>query len=434
MVDTAREAGPDPIVVVAPQDSQAIRDVLGSGIRYVTQAQPLGSGHALLQAQPELQDVDNVVVLSADVPLVRPRTLSKMMRLHDEREACITLLTANQDNIDDLGRVIRSPAGRVTAIVEETEADEATLDITEFNGGVYCFRTPWLWDNLADIEPSSSGEVYLTELVNVASRQGMPVEAVEAEDPREISGVNTRVQLAAAEAVIRQRIREQWMLHGVAIPDPSSVYIDITVELGQDSVVLPNTHIMGGSHIGRDCEIGPNSIISEAVIGNSCKIISSVIEGSTLEDGVEVGPFSHIRPGSRLEEGVHIGNFAEVKNSRLGQRTRSGHFSYIGDADLGSNVNIGAGTVTCNYDSEKKNRTTIGDDAFIGSDSMLVAPVNIGPRSSTGAGSIVTKDVPADSLAVGAPARIPPKKGRNKANLADTSSRDDPADPRFETG
>jgi bifunctional UDP-N-acetylglucosamine pyrophosphorylase/glucosamine-1-phosphate N-acetyltransferase len=200
------------------------------------------------------------------------------------------------------------------------------------------------------------------------------------------------------------------MLRGVSIPDPSSVYIDATVRLAQDTVVLPNTHILGRTRIGLNCEIGPNSVVRDSEIGDQCKVIASVVEASELRQGVDVGPFSHIRPGSTLEEGAHIGNFAEVKNSSLGPGTRSGHFSYIGDADVGANVNIGAGTVTCNFDGEQKNKTSIGDGAFIGSDTMLVAPVRVGSGSSTGAGSVVTRDVPDGSRAIGAPARVVQKK------------------------
>ena len=300
--------------------------------------------------------------------------------------------------------------GTITAVVEEADADEATLSVPEINGGAYCFRSAWLWDSLRAVPPSPSGEVRLTDLVGLAAQQGMAVESVRSRDPHETLGVNTRVHLAKAEAVLRERIREQWMLRGVTMPDPGSVYIDATAELDQDTTVLPNTHITGRSRIGRSCEIGPNSIISDSLIGDRCKIKAAVIEGSTLDEGVDAGPFSYIRPGSHLEEEVHIGSFAEVKSSRLGPGSRSGHFSYIGDADVGANVNIGAGTVTCNYDGERKHRTTIGDDAFIGSDTMLVAPVNVGARASTGAGAVVTKDVPPDSLVVGVPARELAKK------------------------
>ena len=414
MVEAAAQTTPTQIVVVVPQESSTIREVLGSAVRYVEQSRTLGSGHAVLQAHAVLKDADNVVVLSGDVPLIQPHTLKEMIRVHDEREACVTLLTTTRTDHDGRGRVIRTPSGRISAVLEETEADEATLKISEFNSGVYCFRGPWLWDNIGDLGPSRSGEVYLTDLIAMAHRQGMPIESVQPEDPEETLGVNTRVQLAAVEAAMRKRILEQWMLGGVTIPDPSSVYIDAAVELGQDTVILPNTHITQRTRIGRDCEIGPNSVVSQSQIGDGCKIMASVVQGATLNERVQVGPFSHIRPGTHLDKGVRIGNFAEVKDSHIGPRSRSAHFSYIGDADLGANVNIGAGTVTCNFDGEKKNRTVIGDDAFIGSDSMLVAPVEIGARASTGAGAVVTSDVPPDSLAVGVPARVSPKKRRRK--------------------
>ena len=424
VVDGARATGLDEIVVVVPRDSQPFRDALGSGVRYAKQPDALGSGHALLQARSVLTGGETLVALSGDVPLIQPQTLRKMMRLHDEAGACITMMTVVRAKPDGLGRVVRSASGRITAVVEEREADEATLAITELNAGVYCFRVPWVWENLSGLEPSPGGELYLTDLVGRASEQQLPIESVVSEDPQEAIGVNNRVELAEAEAVMRQRIRERWMLHGVTIPDPSSVYIDASAELGQDTMVLPNTHISGRSRIGPNCEIGPNSVVFDSVVGSDCRIIASVIEGSTLGDNVDVGPFSHIRAGSSLEKGVHVGNFAEVKSSRLGPGTKSGHFSYIGDADLGANVNVGAGTVTCNYDGEKKHVTVIGDDAFIGSDSMLVAPIRIGPRSSTGAGSVVTRDVPADSLAKGVPATITPKKGRKGVRKEGAPPRD----------
>ena len=412
VVDAASAAELHPIVIVVPQDSKAIRDIVGNGVGYVEQSEPLGSGHALLQAQSALQDLDNVMVLSGDVPLIRAATLSKIAQRHHETEACVTLLTATHSQADDLGRIVRSPSGSITEIVEESEADEATLSITEINSGAYCFRAPWLWENLGSLPPSHRGEIFLTDLIARAARQGMLVESVHSEDPNEALGVNTRVQLAEAEAVLRRRIRERWMLQGVTMPDPTSVYINAAVELGEDTVVHPNTHITGDSRIGRNCEIGPNSIVSDSRIGDDCKIVASVIEDSTVDNGVAVGPFSRVRERSHLETGVYVGTHAEIKNSRLGPGTNMTHFSYIGDADVGANVNIGAGTVTCNFDGVKKNRTVIGDDAFIGSDSMLVAPITIGARAATGAGSVVNRDVPPDSVVVGVPARPLPKKKR----------------------
>ncbi len=402
------------VSVVVQPDSKLITDLLGNAVSYVTQPTPLGTGHALLQTKSKLTEIDTLVVLSGDVPLLSPDTLKKMVQSHKNKNACITVLTSSKSNPTGMGRIIRSSKGEFLAIVEENEADENILKIEEFNSGIYCFATEWLWDNLKQIKPSEKGEFYLTDLVSAASNQGMIVETIQPDDPLEVHGINTRVELAQAETEMRKRINEYWMLSGVTIPDPSSVYIDDSVTLHKDSIVMPNTHILGNSEIGYDCTVGPNSIISDSTVGNNCKIVSSVIEESSLSNSVMVGPFSHIRPGCKLDDGVRIGNFGEIKNSRLGKGTKSGHFCYIGDADLGSDVNIGAGVVTCNYDSHSKHRTTIGNSAFIGSDSMLVAPIILGDNSSTGTGSIVTKDVPENSIAVGSPARILSKKTQNK--------------------
>ena len=410
VVDAAREAKIDSTMVVVSTDSQAIRDTLGDAVSYVEQAKPLGTGHALLQTRDSLRGVDNVAVLHGDVPLIRPETLTSMMDLHRRSGASITLLTSVFPSPDGLGRVLRGASGRVTGIVEESEADDATRSINEVNSGIYCFRSAWLWPNLDALEPAPGGEVYLPDLVQMASKQGELIADVQAGHPQEVLGVNTRIQLAEAEAAMRQAIRDRWMLSGVSMSEPASVYIDLDVEIGMDTVVHPNTHISGATSIGAGCQIGPNSIVRDSRIGAGGKVVSSVVEGSTLEDGVEVGPFSHVRPGCHLESGVRIGSFGEVSRSRLGRGTVSAHFSYIGDADVGANVNIGAGTVTCNFDGVNKNRTRIEDEAFIGSDSMLVAPVTVGARSRTGAGSVVTNDVPPDSLVVGVPARVRDQK------------------------
>ena len=242
--------------------------------------------------------------------------------------------------------------------------------------------------------------------MRAASEQGEVVADVATDSPGEAIGVNTRVQLAEAEEAMRRAVREKWMLAGVTMREPSSVYVDAGVRIGQDTVIHPNTHLCGATVVGPDCEIGPDSTIRDATLGAGCRIVSSVVTGATLENGVEVGPFSHIRPGSHLESGVRIGSFGEVSRSRLGRGARSAHFSYIGDTEIGANVNIGAGTVTCNFDGVEKHRTQIGEGAFIGSGSMLVAPVTIGARARTGAGAVVTRDVPPDSLAVGVPARV----------------------------
>ena len=415
VVAAAHQAGLGRILAVVPSESQPFHDVLSSSVDYAVQCEPLGTGDAVLRARSAVQGLQSIVVLSGDVPLILPETLAKLKRLHEEREACITLLTARNVNPDGLGRVVRTDSGAIVAVIEEEQADEETVSISEINAGVYCFRGAWLWENLEKLTPSARGELLLTDLIEAAAQQGMTVESISSKYPEETLGVNNRVQLAEAEATLRRRLLERWMMGGVTMPDPSSVYIDSDSEFGQDTVLLPNTHITGASRVGKHCEIGPNSVVRDSIIGDGCRITSSVVDGSTLEKGVDIGPFSNIRAGCHLGAGVHIGTSVEIKNSRIGPGTASGHFSYIGDADLGANVNIGAGTVTCNYDGEKKNKTYIGDGAFIGCDTMLIAPVTIGARSWTGAGAVVTKDVPPDSLAVGVPAKISPRSGDVKA-------------------
>ena len=404
--DVARKARHDPIIVVVRDASSAIVGMLDSSCEYAFQAEPLGTGDALLCARDAAGDFDNILVMNGDIPLIRPGTLTELTELHLRSEAPVTMLTATVDEPYGLGRVARDSSGLVRAVVEHSEADAETLSLPEINAGVYCFRADWLWDNLVRVQTSTSGEIFLTHLIGMAADSGYDVATHRAGDPTEALGVNTRVELASAESVMRERIREKWMLSGVSMPDPQSVYIDCDVEIGSDTVVLPNTHIRGGTRIGVECEIGPNSIIEDSSIGDRVQVVASVVEEATLESNVDVGPFSHIRPDTYLEAGVHIGNFAEVKNSRIGQGTKSGHFSYIGDAQVGSNVNIGAGSITCNFDGEHKHQTVIGDDAFIGCDTMMVAPVSIGDRSYTSAGSVINRNIPPDSGAIGAPARI----------------------------
>jgi bifunctional UDP-N-acetylglucosamine pyrophosphorylase/glucosamine-1-phosphate N-acetyltransferase len=412
VVDAAKGAGVDRTVVVVATDLTAVRDEIADRAEYAVQSPQLGSGHALLQARALLESVDLVVVLSGDVPLTSSQTLRSLMGHHQKSDACITILTTDADGPSDMGRVVRDQNGLVVAIVEHDDADPDTLAGSEVNGGGYCFRSSWLWPNLDSLAPSASGEVRITDLVALASTQAMAVESVRTARREELLGVNNRVQLAEAEKALRARIRRDWMLAGVSMPDPDSVYIDADAELGQDCVVLPNTHILGSSRIGVECRLGPNTIVDDSEIGARCHVVASVVRGAHLEDGVRVGPFSHIRTGSHLETAVHVGSHAEVKQSRLGRGSKSGHFSYIGDADIGADVNIGAGTVTCNFDGVEKHLTRIEDGALIGSDTMLVAPVTVGAGATTGAGAVVTRDVPPNTLVVGVPARTPAGNSR----------------------
>jgi bifunctional UDP-N-acetylglucosamine pyrophosphorylase / glucosamine-1-phosphate N-acetyltransferase len=400
-------------VAVVGHGAAQVKAVLDDSVRCVEQAEQLGTGHAVAQAQSVASGSAHVLVINADVPLVSPDTVAGLTARHLEANADLTFLTAVVDDGRGQGRIQRDATGRVTGIVEEAGADAATLAGNEVNAGVYCFRGDWLWPRLSRIERSAAGEYYLTDLVAMAVREGATVVAVPVDDPAQALGINDRVQLAQAEAVVRERIRRQHMLTGVTIVDPATTYIDADVTIEMDTTLYPSTYLGGQTAIGEDCVIGPGSQVIDSTLGARCRIDSSVVEQSTLEDGVDIGPFSHLRAGAHICAGAHVGNFAEVKNSRLGRNTKMGHFSYIGDAQVGDDVNIGAGTITCNFDGVHKHRTVIGDGAFIGSDTMLIAPVEVGAGARTGAGSVVNHDVPPNALAVGVPARIRRKKERD---------------------
>jgi bifunctional UDP-N-acetylglucosamine pyrophosphorylase/glucosamine-1-phosphate N-acetyltransferase len=284
--------------------------------------------------------------------------------------------------------------------------------IRELNLAVYCFDGAWLWLALKRIQPNpKKGEYFLTDLVEMARRDGREVLATIVEDADECIGINTRVDLADADAALRKRINKQHMLNGVSIVDPLSTYIDVGVEIGQDAIILPNTHVLGATKIGSECVIGPNSLLRNAMVGSRVEICQSAIHDSCVDDDADVGPFSHLRNGAHVAAGAHVGNFAEIKKSTLGKRSKMGHFSYLGDATVGEDANLGAGMITANYDGVNKHETRIGDNAFIGSDTILRAPVCVGDGAATGAGAIVTKDVPENSLVVGMPARVIRKRG-----------------------
>lgn len=405
-LDAAREAaGTDPVLVVG-HDAGKIQSRLGDQARYVFQEPLLGTGHAVQQAKGFLKDkTDQVLVTYGDMPLVQTETLRELIRTQSSHPGPLTILTVKVDEPRGFGRVIRDSQGRVLAVVEEADASPEQLAVRELNAGMYCFEERWLWKALEEIELSPKGEYYLTDLVEIAVQDGHPVAVVEIPSPEELIGINTRVHLAQAHRILQGRINRRLMESGVTILDPSSVFIDPDVRIGKDTMIYPGTHLRGDTAIGENCRIGPNSLVVNSSIDRGCRVQFSVIEQAVLEEGVDVGPYSHLRKGAHLAEGVHLGNFGEVKNSYLGRGTKMGHFSYVGDATLGKGVNVGAGTITCNYDGKNKHQTIIQDGVFLGSDTMLVAPVELGKGARTGAGSVVTKDVPSGSLVVGVPAR-----------------------------
>ncbi len=405
-LQAARVVSEETPVMVIGHGADGVREAIGDAVRFVVQAEQLGTGHAVQQAESTLKgDTDLILVSSADMPLLTGETLSKLVETQKENSGPMTMLTIVADDPRGFGRIVRADDGGVLAIVEEADASEEQKAIKELNVGAYCFDAEWLWDALARIPLSAKGEYYLTDTVGLAVGAGLRVAAITLDDAVEAIGVNTRIHLSEAEAGMRARVNRAHMLNGVTFIDPASTYIGMDVQIGQDSVIQPNTFLRGETKIGAGCEIGPNTIITDCEIGERCIILSSVLEKATLEDNVDIGPFARLRKGAYLSKGVHMGNFGEVKDSVLGEGVKMGHFSYIGNANIGAETNIGAGTITCNYDGANKHHTEIGREVFIGSDSMLVAPLVIGDRARTGAGAVVTKNVKEDTLVVGMPAR-----------------------------
>ncbi len=402
------------VVVVSPENHGAISEVLGDQVRYAIQPRAEGTAHAVSCGLAALDATPGMVaVMASDTPLVRRKTFRKLVDTHCANPTThMTILTAPDTFGPDLGHIVRTTpsdgvsVGPVSAIVEARDRDGDDYRPAEVNTGVYCFNGPWLQKNLADVPRASSGEYYLTALASMAAQNGEDVFAAPFAWPDEAMGVNDRQQLSAVEAVLRDRINSHWMLAGVTIVDPATTYIDAAVTIGPDTVIQPNTMLVGQTIVGSECEIGPNSVIRDSVIADRCHIMASVIEESSVHADVSIGPYSHLRPQAVIEAGVHLGNYVEVKNSRVGSGSAAGHFCYLGDADIGAGVNIGAGAITCNYDGVDKHQTTVGDHAFIGCDTMLVAPVTVGPQALTGAGSVVTRDVPAAGRVVGVPARL----------------------------
>ncbi|MCB0114053.1 MAG: bifunctional UDP-N-acetylglucosamine diphosphorylase/glucosamine-1-phosphate N-acetyltransferase GlmU [Caldilineaceae bacterium] len=406
---TGEAVGDTPPVVVVGHGQEHVRALLGDRVSYAVQTELLGTGHAVMQATSILQgNTDRVIVLYADMPLLQASTLRQLHDLFGQEAAsgdlAIAMLTIERDDPQGFGRIVRNTQGQIQAVVEEVDCTPEQLRIRELNPGIYCFDGPWLWENLPKLKVSSKGEYFLTDMVALAAEQGKRVVSTLA-PIEEVYGINTRVHLAQAAAVMRQRILERHMLAGVTIVDPATTYIADTVTIGQDTLILPGCHLEGTTAIGEDCRIGPNSRIVDSRIADSCRIDSSLLEEAQMDEGSEIGPFGHLRKGAHLGPGVHMGNFGEVKNSYLGAGVKMGHFSYIGDATVGENVNIGAGTITCNFNGVTKNRTILEDDVFLGSDTLLIAPVRLKRRARTGAGSVVTHDVEEDTLVYGVPAR-----------------------------
>jgi bifunctional UDP-N-acetylglucosamine pyrophosphorylase/glucosamine-1-phosphate N-acetyltransferase len=402
VIRACREAGAERIVVIVGHEAEAVRAGLGSSVEYALQEQQRGTGHAVRSAHHLLADwPGNILIVAGDVPLIRSETLRRLLDSHHASGVRGSMLTATLDDPTGYGRVIRDADGSVARIVEERDANVQEKAVKEWNPSIYVFDAAALWPSLAELKPNNAqGEYYLTDVVGLLVGSGQRVEAVAAESSVEVFGVNTRVELANVAERLRRRILDRLMLSGVTITDPATTYVDVDVEVGQDTVLEPSTFLTGSVRIGEDCKIGPHARIADSVIADRVHILASQVVGSHLDDDVRVGPFSNLRAGTHLCTKVKIGDFVEVKNSILHPGAQASHLAYLGDAEIGEKTNVGAGVITCNYDGYSKHKTSIGSGVFVGSNSTLVAPVSIGDRSFIAAASAVTMDVPENAMII----------------------------------
>ncbi len=406
VVKTALEVGPAAhVTVVVGHQAAEVKAVLApSGVRIVEQSEQKGTGHAVLMCRPALVSQGGlVVVLYGDGPLLSRATLQRLIDRQAESHAAATLIATRLDDPTGYGRLVFDEKGELKGVVEQKVATPEQLALQLINSGIYCFRADLLWKHIPEIALNETAhEYYLTDMVEILTRAGRSVAAMEVADSKELLGINTRVELAAVDKIFRERKVQELMLAGVTIEKPETVTIDDAVRIGADSVVEPFAQILGATEIGADCRIGACSIVRNSKLGDDVEIAPfTSIADSEIESGVRIGPFARLRNGNRVAAGAHIGNFVELKNTQFGADAKANHLAYLGDSEIGADVNIGAGTITCNYDGVKKHRTRIGKEAFVGSNSTLVAPVEIGEGSYIGAGSVITDPVPPDALGLG---------------------------------
>ncbi|WP_027339787.1 bifunctional UDP-N-acetylglucosamine diphosphorylase/glucosamine-1-phosphate N-acetyltransferase GlmU [Halonatronum saccharophilum] len=407
VLDTASNLDPSLNITVIGYKGEEVKENTEGDIKFVEQKEQLGTGHAVMQAREYLKEFDGtVLVLYGDTPLLTEETLNRLVKDHQNKEAAVTILTAKLDDPSGYGRIVRDEIGNVLGIVEDKDTTQDQAKIKEINTGICCFNSRLLLKALDSLDTDNAqGEYYLTDVAGILAKEGKVVSAMLTDNYKETIGVNSRRHLAKAEKVLQQRVCEYHMDSGVTIIDPQSTYIDTKVKIGQDTIIYPFTFIEGETEIKEDVIVGPQSRIVDSVIGNKVEIESSTIVGSEIGDRTVVGPYAYLRPGNKIGQGVKIGDFVEVKNSQIGNESKVPHLSYIGDTTIGRRTNVGAGTITANYDGENKHRTVIGDDVFIGSDSTLIAPIRIGDRSVSGAGSVITKDVKEGETVIGVPAK-----------------------------
>lgn len=410
---TLNNIGIEKHVFILGYKREMVLEIMGD-IPYVIQEEQLGTGHAVLIAKDKIEEYkQDVLITYGDAPLILESTLTSMKKRFEENNLDGILLSCEVKNSYAYGRIIKKD-GKVVDIVEEKDATEEQKKIKEINVGVYIFKYDKLIYALERLtNDNAQGEYYLTDVIKILSEIGANIETYVTYDEDEILGVNSKEQLAQAENIVKMRKNTELMTNGVILIDPNNCYIEDDVEIGEDTTIYPNTIIQGKTKIGKNCVILGNTRIENSIIADNVKIEASVVEQSILETGVTVGPFAHLRPKANLKENVHVGNFVEIKNATLEKGVKTGHLTYIGDAEVGENTNIGAGTITCNYDGKNKHKTKIGENSFVGSNTILVAPVEIGNKSFTAAGSVITKEVPDNALAFGR-AKQTNKEGWNK--------------------
>ncbi|MDD7056214.1 MAG: bifunctional UDP-N-acetylglucosamine diphosphorylase/glucosamine-1-phosphate N-acetyltransferase GlmU [Selenomonadaceae bacterium] len=402
VIDAAKAAGSSRTVVITGFGSEAVRAAIGEQAECVEQKEQLGTGHAVLQAKPLLQDEKGtIMVLCGDTPLLTGDLLKKLYDAHVAARAKATVLTAIMPDATGYGRIVRAADGSVEKIVEHKDATEAEREICEVNSGIYCFDAQALFQSLAQVtNDNAQGEYYLPDVLWILKKQGEKIAAVAADNYEDTLGINSRLQLAGAEKILRRRKNEELMAAGVTIMDPDSTYIDADVKVGRDTVIYPQTWLEGNTVIGEECEIGPSVRFHNMQVGSRVTGQFIYAHDAVVDDEVILGQFTHIRPNTHLSRKVKIGNFVEVKNANIGEGSKLPHLSYIGDTDMGARVNMGCGSLTVNYDGKKKYRTTIGNDAFVGCNSNLVAPVTVEDNGYIAAGSTITDTVPSEGLAI----------------------------------